>query len=272
MAKNREKIILLVVSALTIIGAGIFLFWPKGNQSTEGPDEAFFEVNEEALNEPKKDNEKEEAAVEEAQPEVVKPIDKKEEVAEVVIPERKVLEVPFTSQAPFSNWAMPYQEACEEASMLMVGRYFSGQTRVIDKGDADKAIYELLNWEAANGYAIDMTAEETTEVLRKFYNLSARTIYDYDVETIKKEVTLGNPVIIPAAGRQLGNPNFTPPGPLYHMLVIKGFDSKGFITNDPGTRNGRDYWYTDDRIMSSIHDWNGGNVGSGQKVIISVSK
>ena len=42
------------------------------------------------------------------------------------------------------------------------------------------------------------------------------------------------------------------------MLVIKGFTSDGkFITNDPGTRNGADYLYTESTLMSAIHDWTG---------------
>ena len=51
------------------------------------------------------------------------------------------------------------------------------------------------------------------------------------------------------------NPNFTGNGPLYHMLVIKGFVDDKFITNDPGTRNGADFVYTEANLMNSIADW-----------------
>ena len=39
------------------------------------------------------------------------------------LPASLLLEVPFTSQAPFGNWDEPYQEACEEAVMLMLMHY-----------------------------------------------------------------------------------------------------------------------------------------------------
>src|SRR5512133_656297 len=40
------------------------------------------------------------------------------------IPREKHLLVPFMVQAPNANWDMPYQEACEEASLLMVAGYY----------------------------------------------------------------------------------------------------------------------------------------------------
>ncbi|KKR45570.1 MAG: hypothetical protein UT82_C0026G0013, partial [Parcubacteria group bacterium GW2011_GWB1_40_14] len=89
------------------------------------------------------------------------------------------------------------------------------------------------------------------------------------VDTIKRELAAGNPIIVPAAGRELGNPYFTSPGPLYHMLVIRGYTSDDkFITNDPGTRRGEEYTYKFDILMNAIHDWNGGDVINGKKVII----
>lgn len=70
----------------------------------------------------------------------------------------------------------------------------------------------------------------------------------------------------------LGNPYFTPPGPIYHMLVIKGYNLTEFITNDPGTRRGADYVYSYQTLMKAIHDWNNGNVESGKSATISVQK
>ena len=49
--------------------------------------------------------------------------------------------------------------------------------------------------------------------------------------------TRGVPVLLPAAGRLLRNPYFSGQGPLYHMLVVKGYTRDGkIITDDPGTR------------------------------------
>ena len=39
------------------------------------------------------------------------------------------------------------------------------------------------------------------------------------------------------------------------MLVIRGFDGKNFITNDPGTKRGKNFKYPYARLMDALHDW-----------------
>ncbi len=68
----------------------------------------------------------------------------------------------------------------------------------------------------------------------------------------------------------LGNPNFSGEGPLYHALVLKGYTETTFVTNDPGTRLGADYQYDFDTIMTAMHDWNGGGVENGAKVVVVI--
>src|SRR3989338_6107342 len=46
------------------------------------------------------------------------------------------LKIPFTSQAPRANWNLPYGEACEEASALMV-HYFKNKTFTKESADAE---------------------------------------------------------------------------------------------------------------------------------------
>jgi hypothetical protein len=188
----------------------------------------------------------------------------------IVIPESINLAIPFTSQAPHANWDLPYQEACEEASMLMAARFLQGRT-IDGANDADQAILQLVD-HATNvmHYPIDSTAQETANILEDFYDLDTELIYNFTWEDVKKALAQGYPVILPAAGRQLGNPNFTSPGPIYHMLIIKGYTSSVVITNDPGTRKGADYQYSYDTLLHAAHDWNSGDVANGKKVIIVV--
>jgi hypothetical protein len=47
------------------------------------------------------------------------------------------------------------------------------------------------------------------------------------------------------------------------MLVIVGYDSNGFITNDPGTRKGEGYRYSFATLMAAIHDWNPTDIRQG---------
>lgn len=191
---------------------------------------------------------------------------------EMVLPAEVNLKIPFTSQAPNKNWSMPYQEFCEEASMLMVASYINKQP-IVDPADAEKKLLALRDFELKKfGYYEDMTAAEVAVILREYFNLpKVEVVSDPTSTQIKTALAAGKAVIMPAAGRQLGNPNFQTPGPLYHMLVIKGYLKNGdFITNDPGTRKGADYSYKAETIMQANHDWNGGNVEAGKKVMIVV--
>ena len=188
----------------------------------------------------------------------------------VAIPDSINLDIPFTSQAPHANWDLPYQEACEEASALMSARYLQGRS-IDGKNDADSAILQLVDFGTEElGNPIDTTAAETAHMIEEFYELQTELIYDFTWDDVKTALAQGYPVIVPAAGRQLGNPNFTQPGPPYHMLVIKGYTENIVITNDPGTRNGADYQYTYDTLYNAVHDWNDGNVTEGDKVMIIV--
>ncbi|MFA5995798.1 MAG: C39 family peptidase [Patescibacteria group bacterium] len=186
------------------------------------------------------------------------------------IPDSINLAVPFTVQAPYANWNLPYQEACEEASMLMSARFLQNRS-INGASDADKAILELVNYNANDlKYPIDMTAAETAKSLEQFYGFKTELIYDFTLDDIKQALAQGYPVILPAAGRQIGNPYYTAPGPVYHMLVIKGYTATKIITNDPGTKRGANYQYKYETLYKAAHDWNNGDVNNGQKVIIIV--
>jgi len=179
------------------------------------------------------------------------------------------LSVPFTSQAPHQNWEMPWQEYCEEASVLMAGHYFLGKN-IPNANYADQELHRIQAFEEERlGYYKDTTAEETAMVLREFYGVANVVVEEASIERMRQAVAQGKLVLVPAAGRQLGNPYFTQPGPLYHMLVIKGYTKDGrFITNDPGTRRGENYLYNPEVILNAAHDWNDGDVEHGAKVMI----
>ncbi|HLA25564.1 MAG TPA: C39 family peptidase [Patescibacteria group bacterium] len=180
------------------------------------------------------------------------------------------LKIPFTSQAPHANWNLPYGEACEEASALMVHYFYKNKT--FTKESADAEIKKLVDFQTKKyGFYKDSTADETARFIKDYLKYKKVRVLPATINAIKQELAAGRPVIIPAAGRLLGNPNFRQPGPLYHMLVVKGYTKDGkFITNDPGTRNGANYVYSQKVLMNAIHDWNGGDVNNGKKVIIVV--
>lgn len=192
-----------------------------------------------------------------------------------VLPSSINLAVPFTPQAPHADWAYPYKESCEEASVYMVHGFYEGLSEgLIDSDVAKEEILKIVDFEnGLFGYYEDTTAEQTGVLAELMYGYSkVETIKNPTIDQIKTHVAKGRPVIVPAAGRLLGNPHFQQPGPIYHMLVIRGYTEDGmFITNDPGTRNGEEFLYSFDTIMSSMHDWNKGNeITEGQKVVLII--
>ncbi|MDD5341826.1 MAG: C39 family peptidase [Patescibacteria group bacterium] len=184
------------------------------------------------------------------------------------------LKVPFTSQAPFANWDLPYQEACEETASLMVHHYLQDKP-FASKDEADKEILELVDFENEKYGAYEhTTAKQTVQLIKDKWGYKQVDLLlgsEVTIERIKQEVANGYPVIVLAAGRELGNPNYKQPGPLYHALVIKGYLKDGtIITNDPGTRKGADYLYAPNTLLEAIHDWNNGDVPNGQRNMIIV--
>src|SRR3989344_4836525 len=125
----------------------------------------------------------------------------------------------------------------------MVDRYLRGDS-VLSADEMDGLILELVAWETEHGYPIDVSVGELARIAQEKYGWRALVLEVLTESTIREQLNLGRPVIVPAAGRELGNPYFRTPGPLYHMLVIKGYTSDGeFITNDPGTKRGGWYFF-----------------------------
>ncbi|TAK03899.1 hypothetical protein EPO34_01945 [Patescibacteria group bacterium] len=181
------------------------------------------------------------------------------------------LAVPFTSQAPLAIWDEVHEETCEEASLLMVDAFYDGRTS-FDPDGADKELLAIVDFENKQfGYFEDTTAAETGVIARKFFGYeTAEVVKAPTVEDIKREVRAGHPVIMPAAGRELHNPYFKQPGPLYHMIVIRGWTEEGFITNDPGTRRGEGYVYPFETIMDAMDDWDAeeGGLSGAKRVLV----
>ena len=191
------------------------------------------------------------------------------------LPSTFQIPVPFMSQAPHANWDDPYQEACEEASLLMVHRFLQGdKDGAIPPDDADRDLLALIRWEENHGYGQDVTLTELGDIAKNYYGFAPVIEDTVTVERIKELLVSGYPVIVPAAGRDLSNPYFSGEGPWYHMLVITGYDRNEFIVNDPGTRRGEGYKYAYDVLIAAIHDWTGvkEEIRSGEKRMMILKK
>jgi hypothetical protein len=182
----------------------------------------------------------------------------------------------FVSQAPHGVWDEPYKEACEEASMIMAVAHVKKEP--VTLRSMSQGIISLVKWEEDKGYGVDVNAQQVADIMKEYFGVTAVIDQDVSVENIKQQLVSGAVVVIPAAGRELNNPNFQRPGPIYHMLVIIGYDEnkKEFITHDPGTRNGGNFRYKYDVLINAIHDLDqsGGvtedNIQKGRKVMLIV--
>jgi len=270
--RKITKIFLLVVLAVVIIAA-VYLY-PRYLDKEEPVDLV--------VNEPAK------------QPEVVLDVETSSEQTEITeeiedkLPETEEkleplsashkLEAPFIPQAPYHDWSEPWQNACEEAAILVAHHYLKGN-QVVSKEQVKKELQDMINWQMKYyGTHKDLKAAEVVEVIEKYLGYeNVEVTYDISIEDIKREVAAGNPVIIPAAGRELNNPNFTAPGPVYHMLTVIGYTEGRIITNDPGTRKGKDFTYTYQNFYDSIHDYvdgaskkNPGLMGQGRRAMVVI--
>ncbi len=170
--------------------------------------------------------------------------------------------VPFTTQAPLANWAdSRQQDGCEEAVSLMAMAWVKGEgltTKTkISKAAWEKKVIALSDFEKKKYKEYrDVALSDMIKWIFKDY-------FKYDKVRIKTvasttdiiaELEKGRIVLLPMNGRELKNPNFKAPGPITHMILIKGYDysTREFITNDPGTRNGENYRYSEKIIFKAI--------------------
>ncbi len=193
----------------------------------------------------------------------------------VDLPKEMNLAVPFTSQAPEKNWDQPWQDACEEAAVLMMDAYYGNQKlSVLFSKDE---ILKMVKWEEEKNWGRSIEIEKVQDLVQYYMpniltskNLKTKIIENPTVEQIKKYVAAGTPVLVVADGKILPNPHFQNGGPEYHALVIRGYTETEFITNDPGTQFGENFKYKYHDLMKSIRDWNAGDVKNGRRVILVI--
>ncbi|MDP3985996.1 MAG: C39 family peptidase [Candidatus Veblenbacteria bacterium] len=174
-----------------------------------------------------------------------------------ILPASKENTVPFTSQAPEGDWQEPWQNACEEASIVMVQNFYKDEDLTIEKArEQILAVFQLKKETAPASQ--DESLERVAEIINSGDLIwQARVVTEPSLAMIKAELAANHPIIAPVYAPLLNNPNYTSPGPLYHVIVITGYDdaSGEFITNDPGTDMGKDNRYPYEVLLAAVHDY-----------------
>jgi len=116
------------------------------------------------------------------------------------------------------------------------------------------------------------TIAQTAEMMKTNYGLETVIHDNPTFEDFQEILAAGHLIIAPFAGQHLGNPNYKNGGPVYHMMVVKGYDADKMqiVTDDVGTRNGADYVYSWETINFALHDWNDNDILLGEPRIIEV--
>lgn len=178
------------------------------------------------------------------------------------------LDVPYSSQAPDRIWEEPWQNACEEVSILMLNAYYGryGLSPMFAKDE----IRKMVAWEEEQNWFTSISIEKIATLYKQFFphGKQPRIIDDPTVAQIKTFLDTGTPVLAVANGRTLPNGWYSDGGPDYHALIIRGYTEDEFITNDPGVNRGRNFTFPISALMNSLHDWNNGNVEMGTPRIL----
>ena len=186
-------------------------------------------------------------------------------VSAIGVPKEIVnLDVPFISEAPQKIWSGPWINACEEASVAMVDNFYLGQNKVTPK-NATALMNKLFAWQNKlfKSNANSNAARTLQMIDANNMSFKGEIIREPTIDQIKDELRAGRPVISLHYGFDLKNTDliFRRGGSAYHMIVIKGFDEnmEDFIVQDNGShKNGIDFHYSYDILMSSLHDYNHG--------------
>lgn len=159
----------------------------------------------------------------------------------------------FIPQAPEKNWAEPWQDACEEAAILTVKYFFESKvpntkTLLID-------YQQLFSQSNTN----DINLNQMGEIAKKLYGYDYQIIDNPTISSIEKYLSQGHILIAPANGQTLYRENkyFKNGGPLYHNIVILGYDraNRQFIVHDVGTQFGAYFKYSYKVLLTSLHDF-----------------
>ncbi|MFA7653733.1 MAG: C39 family peptidase [Candidatus Magasanikbacteria bacterium] len=173
------------------------------------------------------------------------------------------LGVPYTSEIPDGSWIKPWNNACEEAAIVMIEQFYAGNHKArLTRAEAKKLMWPLFGIQTKlwNNNA-DTDAVRTAKLINDYTSFSAYIKNDPTLEDILNELKSDRPVISFHYGYDLKNPNipWRRGGSYYHVMPITGFDDikKEFIVDDPGNhKSGIDYRYKYDIITSSLHDFN----------------
>lgn len=255
-AKMKRYIISLAV--VVVLGGGGMILWKKMGQYEKPPvpeqvsfrdlarDDIGIKLDEEEISEVSEVDLIEEEVGDEFEADSPQPVE---------VPEELNLAAPFYAQAPFANWDYPWQEACEEASILLAANVYFEHEWTAE--EFNEEILDMVDWQNevfGDYWHTDMV--QTARILDEHLGLESVMHEDPTFEDLKQLLAKGHFLIMPFDGKAMNNPFFVNGGPEYHVVLVKGYTADGgLITHDVGTRRGADYVYDWDVLDGALHDY-----------------
>jgi hypothetical protein len=189
-------------------------------------------------------------------------------------PASLILAVPFSTQAPSGNWDR--NEDCEETSITMANAFLTGTTEdKLPAGAAQNAINNLKTWENANlGYNANTGVDATTKMAEGAFGLNISSVQNFTEDDLKSALAHNHPILFPLNAKLLPNTHYVNGGPLYHMIVLRGYKGDTFIVNDPGTNGGDGNEYPFSVLQNASADWDNTTktIDSNRKFALVVKK
>jgi len=178
------------------------------------------------------------------------------------LPESISNAVPFVAQAPLAQWDdKRFQDACEEASILMAYQWVGGDQELSNEG-ATATLEKIFEAQKPlfGEDTIDTSLSDTALLMEEFFDYEPQIIEDITLDDMLQALAKDQIIIIPTDGTKLKNPYFSGDGPDRHMLVVTGYDQakREFTTNDPGTKRGKEFNYDYDLLYGAIRDYKTG--------------
>ena len=168
---------------------------------------------------------------------------------------------PYTSEIPTGTWAPPWNNACEEATIVMVNDYYFGYETLPKKIAADNMnpLFKIEN--KIFGGNANTDASQTAQLINDYTDSTAVIKENPTIDEIKNELRQNRPVITFHYAKNIVNVNYhwRAGGSYYHVMTLVGFDdnTKEFFVHDSGDPvTGAFHRYGYDVIMNSLHDYN----------------
>ncbi len=112
------------------------------------------------------------------------------------------LAAPFYSQAPHGDWSFPWQEACEEASLLLAANVYEKHNWTRDEFNTE--ILKMVEWQKEKfGTYLDTTVAQTAEIARECLKLETITHENPTYDDVRKILNKGHFILMFFSGKEL---------------------------------------------------------------------